>query len=80
MSADIQILGGPCIADGRIVAPARSARMQIDAAGLDILPGLIDVHGDAFERGVQPRPGVNLPVHIAIAELEALVKRKFDEE
>ncbi len=45
--------------------------MQIDATGLDILPGLIDVHGDAFERALQPRPGVNLPVHIALAELEA---------
>jgi alpha-D-ribose 1-methylphosphonate 5-triphosphate diphosphatase len=69
--SDIQILGGPCIADGRIIAPAGPARLQIDAAGLDILPGLIDVHGDAFERALQPRPGVNLPVHIALSELEA---------
>ena len=71
MSADIQILGGPCIADGRIIAPGPPTRLRIDATGLDILPGLIDVHGDAFERALQPRPGVNLPVHIALAELEA---------
>jgi alpha-D-ribose 1-methylphosphonate 5-triphosphate diphosphatase len=71
MTADIQILGGPSIADGRIIAPAQHARLQIDATGLDILPGLIDVHGDAFERALQPRPGVTLPVRIAVAELEA---------
>jgi len=70
MSADIQILGGPCIVDGRIAAPGAAARLRIDATGLDILPGLIDVHGDAFERALQPRPGVNIPVHMALAELE----------
>jgi len=69
MMADIRILGGPCIADGRIVTDA-PARCEIDASGLDILPGLIDVHGDAFERALQPRPGVNLPVALALAELE----------
>jgi len=71
MMADIHIIGGPCIADGRIIAPTDDARLRIDATGLDSLPGLIDVHGDAFERALQPRPGVNLPVHIALAELEA---------
>jgi alpha-D-ribose 1-methylphosphonate 5-triphosphate diphosphatase len=71
MMADIRILGGPCIADGRFIAGAESARCEIDASGLDILPGLIDVHGDAFERALQPRPGVNIPVQIAMAELEA---------
>jgi alpha-D-ribose 1-methylphosphonate 5-triphosphate diphosphatase len=71
MMADIRIIGGPWIADGRFVADATTARHEIDASGLDILPGLIDVHGDAFERALQPRPGVNLPMHIALAELEA---------
>ncbi len=68
--SDILILGGPRIAGGVIAAPG-PARVEIDAAGLDILPGFIDVHGDAFERAVAPRPGVMLPVGVALAELEA---------
>jgi alpha-D-ribose 1-methylphosphonate 5-triphosphate diphosphatase len=71
MMADIRIIGGPSITDGRIVTDAAAGLCEIDASGLDILPGLIDVHGDAFERALQPRPGVNLPVAIALAELEA---------
>ena len=34
----------------------RPARVVIDAAGLDVLPGIIDVHGDAFERAIAPGP------------------------
>jgi alpha-D-ribose 1-methylphosphonate 5-triphosphate diphosphatase len=70
MMADVLVLGGPCVAGGVIVAE-RPARVVIDAAGLDVLPGIIDVHGDAFERAIAPRPGVMLPVGIALAELEA---------
>jgi alpha-D-ribose 1-methylphosphonate 5-triphosphate diphosphatase len=66
---DILIVGGPRITSGVIAAPG-PARVEIDATGLDILPGFIDVHGDAFERAIAPRPGVNLPVGIALAELE----------
>jgi len=66
---NIRIIGGPSIANGKFVADA-PADCEIDAAKLDVLPGLIDVHGDAFERALQPRPGVNLPVAIALAELE----------
>jgi alpha-D-ribose 1-methylphosphonate 5-triphosphate diphosphatase len=57
-------------ADGRIVEHVAEG-LTFDATGLDLLPGLIDVHGDAFERAVQPRAGVAIPVPIALAELEA---------
>jgi alpha-D-ribose 1-methylphosphonate 5-triphosphate diphosphatase len=70
MSADLAIAGGPCFAGGQVV-PAGPARLTLDATGLDIHPGLIDVHGDAFERAVSPRPGVTVPLPIALAELEA---------
>ena len=33
-----------------------------------MLPGIIDLHGDAFERMICPRPGVNFPLPIAIAD------------
>jgi alpha-D-ribose 1-methylphosphonate 5-triphosphate diphosphatase len=68
---DIRISGGPDISGGRIVASLDRPEIEIDATGLDVLPGLIDVHGDAFERAISPRPGVMFPVEIALAELEA---------
>jgi alpha-D-ribose 1-methylphosphonate 5-triphosphate diphosphatase len=70
MMRDIKLIGGPSLSGGRIVASIDTPEIEIDAAGLDILPGLIDVHGDAFERAVSPRPGVTFPVDIALAELE----------
>jgi len=70
MSADILIRNGLGVQDGRII-DAASARIMIDSTGLDILPGLIDVHGDAFERAIAPRPGVTFPIGIALAEFEA---------
>ena len=38
----------------------RAARRgsELDARGLLVLPGIVDIHGDAFERQLQPRPGV----------------------
>ncbi|HTC08810.1 MAG TPA: alpha-D-ribose 1-methylphosphonate 5-triphosphate diphosphatase [Acetobacteraceae bacterium] len=44
---------------------------RVDASGLLVLPGIVDIHGDAFERQVQPRPGVDFPVDVALADTEA---------
>ena len=40
-------------------------------AGLLVLPGIVDIHGDAFERQLQPRPGVDFPAGIALRDTEA---------
>jgi alpha-D-ribose 1-methylphosphonate 5-triphosphate diphosphatase len=40
----------------------------INAQGLQMLPGIIDLHGDAFERMICPRPGINFPLPMAIAD------------
>ena len=45
-----------------------AARLDIDASGLKVLPGIIDLHGDAFERQMMPRPGVDFPVDVALAD------------
>src|SRR5215467_2762269 len=45
-----------------------SAERAIDASGLLILPGIVDVHGDAFERQMMPRPGVGFPIDVALLE------------
>ena len=47
--------------------PARGA-VAIDASGLKILPGIVDLHGDAFERQMMPRPGVDFPVDVALID------------
>jgi alpha-D-ribose 1-methylphosphonate 5-triphosphate diphosphatase len=58
-------------ADGKIGAvdhaPARGA-LNIDAGGLLVLPGIVDLHGDAFERQMMPRPGVDFPIDVALID------------
>lgn len=39
----------------------------IDGANCYLLPGIIDIHGDAFERQITPRAGTVLPLDLAIA-------------
>lgn len=60
------------IEDGRFVSIKQTANkdgyQQVKAKGLQMLPGLIDLHGDAFERMISPRPGVNIPLPIAMLE------------
>jgi alpha-D-ribose 1-methylphosphonate 5-triphosphate diphosphatase len=62
-----------CVNGGRIgrLDAAPPAARRFDAAGLLVLPGIVDIHGDAFERQVQPRPGVDFPTDIALADTEA---------
>jgi alpha-D-ribose 1-methylphosphonate 5-triphosphate diphosphatase len=43
---------------------------QFDASGLLVLPGIVDLHGDAFERQLQPRPGVDFSVDLALQDTE----------
>lgn len=61
------------VEDGRIaeVGVAVGAGRLIDARGLLLLPGIVDLHGDAFERALQPRQGVGFPAPLALAECDA---------
>ena len=47
-----------------------ASRDTIDCSGLTILPGIIDVHGDAFEREIEPRPGVAIDHRIALGAVD----------
>jgi alpha-D-ribose 1-methylphosphonate 5-triphosphate diphosphatase len=40
----------------------------LDAGDLKVLPGIVDLHGDAFERQMMPRPGVDFPVDVALID------------
>ena len=58
--------------DGRITGVGRDGRgAEFDARGLLVLPGIVDIHGDAFERQLQPRPGVGFAADIALLDTEA---------
>ncbi|MEL6451880.1 MAG: alpha-D-ribose 1-methylphosphonate 5-triphosphate diphosphatase [Pseudomonadota bacterium] len=59
------------VEDGQIVdIGGPSAGSVIDARGKILAPALIDVHGDAFERQVMPRPGVFFPMETAVLETD----------
>ena len=58
--------------DGRVAAIGEgTAAPALDARGLLVLPGIVDIHGDAFERQLQPRPGVGFAADIALRDTEA---------
>lgn len=57
------------IGEGKGRTPGRGGRV-IDAAGGYLLPGLVDIHCDAIEKEIQPRPNVTMPVSAACRELE----------
>ncbi len=58
-----------CLADGAIVEGV-SAAETVDASGLLVLPGIVDIHGDAFERQIMPRPGVGFELGLALLETD----------
>jgi alpha-D-ribose 1-methylphosphonate 5-triphosphate diphosphatase len=63
--ADLHLHNGQIGFDGPFAGP------RFDASGLLVLPGIIDLHGDAFERQLQPRPGVDFPADLALRDTES---------
>ena len=61
----LRIAGGEINAVGSQPEPGS---LGIDASGLKVLPGIVDLHGDAFERQIMPRAGVDFPIDMALAE------------
>jgi alpha-D-ribose 1-methylphosphonate 5-triphosphate diphosphatase len=49
---------------------ARDGATVIDARRRLLAPAFVDVHGDAFERQLMPRPGVAIPPDIALLETD----------
>ncbi|CAM4142101.1 alpha-D-ribose 1-methylphosphonate 5-triphosphate diphosphatase [Bordetella tumulicola] len=60
--------------DGRVAevdAPSPTAGATwLNADHLLVLPGIIDLHGDAFERAIMPRPGVTFPYDAALHDVD----------
>jgi alpha-D-ribose 1-methylphosphonate 5-triphosphate diphosphatase len=57
--------------DGRIASPGTGR--GFDARGLLVMPGLVDIHGDAHERCLQPRPGVEFDTAFALRDAAAQI-------
>lgn len=62
--------GGRITALGAAGAFRSDAAHVLHAAGLLVLPGIVDVHGDAFERQVMPRPGRFFPQEMALTDTD----------
>ena len=57
--------------DRRDCRPAGlGAGAGLDARGCLVLPGIVDIHGDAFERQIMPRPKTMFPLDIAMLETD----------
>jgi alpha-D-ribose 1-methylphosphonate 5-triphosphate diphosphatase len=58
------------VADGRIASRPAGGTQVIEADGLIVLPGIVDVHGDGFERQIMPRPGVRFDTALALRDTD----------
>jgi len=80
---DILIEGGRVLLGGEFVETSLSidggeireadadmthASIDLDARDLLVLPGIVDLHGDAFERQMMPRPKVDFPIDVALID------------
>jgi alpha-D-ribose 1-methylphosphonate 5-triphosphate diphosphatase len=86
-ASQVHIDGGSVLIDGHfedgaVVVDSKSGKIcdtdcdargmrRLDATGLLVLPGIVDIHGDAFERQMMPRPGVDFALDIALFESDA---------
>jgi alpha-D-ribose 1-methylphosphonate 5-triphosphate diphosphatase len=70
VEASVQVAGGEISAIGSNHA---HGSLGIDARGLLVLPGIVDIHGDAFERQMMPRPGVDFPIDVALIDSDRQV-------
>jgi alpha-D-ribose 1-methylphosphonate 5-triphosphate diphosphatase len=65
--SSLTIEGGMVVATGN---PAPRGALRLDARGMLVLPGIVDLHGDAFERQLMPRPGVAIDPNVALLDTD----------
>jgi alpha-D-ribose 1-methylphosphonate 5-triphosphate diphosphatase len=67
--ASVLLRGGKIARVTRAPVPENGATV-IDGRGGLLLPGFVDIHSDAIESAIQPRPGGRFPVDVALHELD----------
>lgn len=85
MTVSLKLAGVRALVGGELSAPTtididgasitaiggtEGARREIRADGLLALPGIVDLHGDAFERQMMPRPGVYFREDLALLDTD----------
>lgn len=65
----IRIIDGVIVELGSMTAVAHGPSV-LDARGSIAMPGIIDIHTDAMDLEIVPRPGADIPVLVAFRELE----------
>lgn len=84
MNSATVIEGATLVIDGRLeraslrfetgvitaIDGARDGATVIDGSGMLLGPAFVDIHGDAFERQLMPRPGTMFPVDAALLETD----------
>jgi alpha-D-ribose 1-methylphosphonate 5-triphosphate diphosphatase len=68
VAADIRCLDGKIVEIGTNLPPGSDE--IVDARGCLVLPGIVDIHGDAFERQMMPRPNTLFPLDMAMLETD----------
>jgi alpha-D-ribose 1-methylphosphonate 5-triphosphate diphosphatase len=66
----LSIEDGFIVAIGSELGRVDSDAQTLNARGLWVLPSIVDLHGDAFERQIMPRPGVHFDLQMALAETD----------
>jgi alpha-D-ribose 1-methylphosphonate 5-triphosphate diphosphatase len=68
---DVALFGPRISRVGSTVRNETGLQGQVfDASGLLVLPGIVDIHGDAFERQIQPRPETVFSHDIALTDTD----------
>ena len=70
LSGDEMVVNDVAVSGGTIANAPQPRMRRFDVAGHLVLPGIVDVHGDGFERQIQPRPGVNFGIDVALLETD----------
>jgi alpha-D-ribose 1-methylphosphonate 5-triphosphate diphosphatase len=52
------------------IAPYKSLDVAIDFGDKRVVAGFVDLHGDAIEKEIEPRPGARFPTSMAVVELD----------
>lgn len=71
----LRLTGAKVLRDGRLEEAALALQnglitaaplAEVDLTGFLLLPGIIDMHGDAFERHIAPRPSAPFPLEMGL--------------
>lgn len=67
VATDVSLEGGLIASLGEA---SHTADLVLHAEGCLLLPGIVDCHGDAFERHIMPRPGVAFDIDLALRDAD----------